>query len=312
MKKLLFGLITGTALILSACNEDDEIIPASDYVTPDFNMTVESVVTTDANIEDVIESASYEVDLFSGTSGAIDETSAVALEESDLKAGVREWFRDRYRLGKAPDVRVDWNEGKFPRTITVDYGEKTELVNGRIISGIIEIVVSERMMTEGATRTVTFTDFSVDSLVINGAIVKEVVSIDEGRVVSIDRDLVVTLPDGTEVEYLAELERSWNQGINTPFYHGDDEMEISGFARCVDSDGNEYRRVITQPLRKKGGCRFIVSGKVVFSANGLAFAGINYGDGTCDNKGVIRTAKGQKQFIIGKRVREGVINALQN
>jgi len=312
MKKLLFAFILGAAAVFTGCDKEDEITPASDFVTPDFNMTVESVVTTDANIEDAVESVGYEVDLFSGTVGAIDELSAVATGGDELKAGARERYRDRYRSGNAPDVSIDWNEGEFPRTITVDYGDETELLNGRVLRGVIEIVVSARMNTEGATRSVTFMDFSADSLIINGTNVKEVVSMDEGRVVKIIRDLVITLHDGTEVEYYAELERTWTQGMNTPFYHGDDEMEITGFARCVDSDGNEYRREIVRPLIKRGGCRYIVSGEVMFSANGLTFAMVNYGDETCDNTAVIVTAKGRKEFIIGKRLRERIINRLQN
>ncbi|WP_291862775.1 hypothetical protein, partial [Marinilabilia sp.] len=213
MKKLLFSLMLGSAMIFTGCNEDDEIIPASDFVTPDFSVTVESVITTDAAIQDAIESADYEVDLFSGTAESIDGLSADAGTYTDLKAGTGEQYRNRYRLGDAPDVNIEQNSGDFPKTITLDYGEETELENGRIISGLVEIVISAPMNTEGATRTVTFTDFSVDSLLVNGTITKTVVSVDDGRVVHIVRDLVVTLPDGTEVECYAELERTWNRGM---------------------------------------------------------------------------------------------------
>ena len=312
MKKLLFGLVIGTAIVFSACNDEDEIVPASDYAVPDFNVSVESVVTTDAAIEDAVESADYEVDLFSGTADAIDDANAMVLEDDQLKSGVREQYRNRYRLGNMPDVSVDWNNGDFPRTITLDYGEETELENGRIISGIIEIVVSAPMNTEGATRTVTFTDFSVDSLTVNGNIEKEVISLEDERVVHIVRDLVVTYADGTEVECYAELERTWNQGMGTPFYHGDDEMTISGYATCEDSDGNQYRREIKEPLQKRGGCRYLVGGEVEYSANGQAFGAVNYGDGTCDNVANMYMAQGQKQFRIGERVRERVHNRNQN
>jgi hypothetical protein len=312
MKKLLFSLVIGTAIVFSGCNDEDEITPASDYAAPDFSVTAESVVTTDAAVEDAVESVDYEVDLFSGTVDAIDNLSTDSGSDDQLKSGARDQYRDRYRLGEAPDINIDWNEGNFPKTITLDYGEETELANGRIISGLIEIVISAPMNTEGATRTVTFSNFSVDSLVINGTIVKEIVSVDDGRIVHIVRDLTITFPDGTEVEYYAELERTWTQGMGTPFYYGDDEMEISGYATCVDSDGNEYRREITQQLRKMGGCRYIVSGEVMYSVNSLTFGSVNYGDGNCDNLCQMTTAGGQKQVIIGKRVRERIANRIQN
>lgn len=312
MKKLLFSLMLGSAMIFTGCNEDDEIIPASDFVTPDFSVTVESVITTDAAIQDAIESADYEVDLFSGTAESIDGLSADAGTYTDLKAGTGEQYRNRYRLGDAPDVNIEQNSGDFPKTITLDYGEETELENGRIISGLVEIVISAPMNTEGATRTVTFTDFSVDSLLVNGTITKTVVSVDDGRVVHIVRDLVVTLPDGTEVECYAELERTWNRGMGTPFNFSDDQMSITGFANCMDSDGNEYRREIRQALQLRGDCRYIAEGEVMYSANGLAFGSLNYGDGTCDNTCEMNAAREQKQFAVGKRVREQARKGGQN
>lgn len=312
MKKLLFSLMLGSAMIFTGCNEDDEIIPASDFVTPDFSVTVESVITTDVAIQDAIESVDYEVDLFSGTAATLEGLSADAGTSDGLKSGTGDQYRNRYRLGEAPDVNVDQNDGDFPKTITLDYGEETELENGRIISGLVEIVISAPMNTEGAIRTVTFTNFSVDSLVINGTITKEVVSLDDGRVVHIVRDLVVTLPDGTEVECYADLERTWNQGMGTPFNFGDDQMSITGFANCVDSDGNEYRREIRQALQLRGDCRYIAEGEVMYSANGLAFGSLNYGDGTCDNTCEMTASREQKRFAVGKRVREQAGKGGQN
>jgi hypothetical protein len=309
MKKLVISLVFGTAVLFTACNED-EVVPATDYTTPDFNVTVESVVTTDAAVEDAVESADYEVDLYTGTTAIIDELSAEAMMDDQLKSGTtfREQLRERYRLGNMPDVAIDWTDGDFPRTVTLDYGEGTELTNGRIFSGIMEIVVSAPMNTEGAVRTVTFTDFGVDSLMINGTIEKTVISVSEGREVQIVRDLVVTLPDGTEVESFSEITRTWDQGMGTPFYHGDDVMEINGYGLCSDSDGNEYRREITRTLQKQGGCRFIVSGEVDYSADGQVFGTVDYGDGTCDNNGAFRGANVKKEFVIGQRIRERIAN----
>ncbi|MDK2841664.1 MAG: hypothetical protein PWQ17_1169 [Anaerophaga sp.] len=310
MKKLVISLVFGTAVFFTACNEDDEVVPATDYTTPDFNVTVESVVTTDVAVEDAVESVDYEVDLYTGTTAIIDELSAEAVMDDQLKSGstFREQLRVRYRLGNMPDVAVDSINGDFPHTVTLDYGEGTELANGRVFSGIMEIVVSAPMNTEGATRTVTLTDFSVDSLMINGTIEKTVISVSEGREVQIVRDLVVTLPDGTEVESFSEITRTWDQGMGTPFYHGDDVMEINGYGLCSDSDGNEYRREITRTLQKQGGCRFIVSGEVDYSADGQVFGTVDYGDGTCDNNGAFRGANVKKEFVIGQRIRERIAN----
>jgi hypothetical protein len=96
--------------------------------------------------------------------------------------------------------------------------------------------------------------------------------------------------------------------MGTPFYHGDDVMEINGYGLCSDSDGNEYRREITRTLQKQGGCRFIVSGEVDYSADGQVFGTVDYGDGTCDNNGAFRGANVKKEFVIGQRIRERIAN----
>ncbi|MFW5753205.1 MAG: hypothetical protein ACOCV9_00225 [Marinilabiliaceae bacterium] len=312
MKKLVISLISVTAVLFTACNKD-EVEPATDYANPDFNVTVESVLTTDAAIEDAVESTDYEVDLFTGTTETVDELSAIAMTDDQLKSGTtfREKLRDRYRSGNLPDVEIDWTDGDFPRTVTLDYGEELELNNGCILSGMIEIDVSAPMNTEGAERTVSFTDFSADSLKINGTIEKTVISNTDGREVLIVRDLVVTLSDGTEVECYAEITRKWEEGMSAPFYFKDDVMTITGSGTCTDSDGNEYQREITQPLQKAGDCRFIVSGEVEYSANGETFGTVDYGDGTCDNTGTFKWENGEKEFVIGKRIRERIANRNQ-
>jgi len=302
MKKLVFSFAIGTVLLFMAC-ENDEVVPASDYATVDFNVTTESLLTTDAAVEDVIEATDYEIELYTGTVEMMEELSVATVNDDQLKSTTDERFGDRYRLGR-PDITVDWTDGDYPRTVTLDYGEETELSNGRIISGIIEIEVSAPLYQEGATRTISFTDFSVDSLIINGTIQKELVSVSDEREIVIVRDLTITIPEGTEIEYYAEISRIWDEGLGTPFYLGDDVLLITGYATCFDSDGNEYRREITEKLQKQGGCRFLVSGKVDYSNNGEVFATIDYGDGTCDNVAEYSSAEGTKEFIIGKRIRK--------
>ncbi|SFF03399.1 hypothetical protein [Thermophagus xiamenensis] len=299
MKKLVIYLTLSTAVLFAACNEEDEVVPGADYVTPAFNVTAESVITTDAAIEDVVEAADYEADLYTGTFDILDDLSAEAMSDDQLKSST-ERFRDRYRIGR-PDITIEWTDGDYPRTVTLDYGEETELANGRIISGIIQIEVSAPLYTDSATRTITFTDFSVDSLIINGTIEKEY-GVTE-KEVFIVRDLTITLPDGLEIDCYAEVTRSWTEGMDTPFYHADDVLEITGYSNCTDSEGNEYRREITESLKKKGSCRFLVSGEVSYSVNGQVFGTVDYGDGTCDNIGYYTTSEGTKEFNIGRRIR---------
>ncbi|MBK3516625.1 hypothetical protein [Carboxylicivirga marina] len=304
MKKVLLSLAVAAALV--SCDKNDNIIDEMPMADVDLKSTTESVVTTEASLDDVAEAAEYEVDLFTGTDEAVEQIAAEQAGTT-LKAGGdgeqnQTRYRNRYKWGKCPDIHIVKEEGGWPRTITLNYGESTELENGRVIAGIIEIYQTAPRRDNGV-RTVTYDEFSVDGVAIVGTSVKTFKS--ESLSVNIVRDLTFTLPeDGTTIDRVSERNRIWTQGMETPLDHTDDIFEITGFVQCQDSDNNVYRRDITSPLIKKGGCRWIVAGEVSLSKNGVEFATINYGDMECDRVATMTTEEGSKEFNIGERKRE--------
>ncbi len=305
MKKILISTAVSVLIAFTACNKNENLIPDQDLQGTDLSMTTESIVTTDANLDDVVEATEYEAELaeqYSNFIGALStgtaETAAV-----ELKFGRRDNpFRYRYREQVCPNIDVQSENGTFPKIITIDYGDETVLKNGRIISGIIQIVMSAPRSVSGATRTITFDNFTVDSISIDGEIVKTFL-LDE-YTISITRDLTFTLPDETTITIVSERTKIWVEGMDTPFIHEDDVFQITGFSLISDSDGDEFKKEITVPLIKTGDCRYIVSGEVTLSQNGTVFAVIDYGDGTCDNIATYTTSEGTVEFIIGQRVRD--------
>ncbi|MCG8580835.1 MAG: hypothetical protein MI866_13010, partial [Bacteroidales bacterium] len=274
MKKVLLSLAVVAAL--TACDKNDNIVEDLPISDVDLKSTTESVVTTEASLDDIAEAAEYEVDLFTGTDDTAEQMAAEQAEPT-LKAGgdgtdSQKRYRLRYKWGKCPDIHIVKEEGGWPRTITLNYGEGTELENGRVIAGIIEIYQTAARRNNGV-RTVTFNEFSVDGVGVAGTSVKTFDA--TALTINVVRDLTFTLEDGTTIDRDAERLISWTEGMDTPFDHSDDIFEITGFVNCEDSDGNVYRRDITSPLIKKGGCRWIVAGEVSLSKNGVEFATIN-------------------------------------
>ncbi len=302
MKKVLLAIGISSLVAFTACNKNENLSPNPMMDEVDLTVTTESIVTTDANLDDVMEAAEYEVELYSGAEETTSTFEAMQ-EESALKAsGNENPFKYRYRWGKCPDIHIVSEEGGFPKTITLNYGESTELENGRVIAGIIEIVITGPRRENGATRTLSFQNFSVDTISIAGQSVKTFLK-DEYKV-HVAREISFTLPDGTGIETTADRTKTWVEGMGTPKQNDDDRFEITGYSMCVDTDGNEFKKMITTPLIKKGGCRYIVAGEVTLSKNAVDFAVINFGDGSCDRKATMTTAEGTKDFIIGKRKRE--------
>jgi hypothetical protein len=301
MKTNYLSMAIGLALAFTSC-EKDEVDLSNDYATPEFSASVESVVSMDAALEDVAEATGYEVDIFTGSTEAINSDYTLETASSaTLKSGSTDW-KSRYAAGQCPLITIESAEGGFPKTITLNYGEKTELANGRILKGVIQIVLSEPLRNIGSRRVVTFKGFSLDTIGVEGTKVITTLKNTDEREVNIVRNLTFTFPDASFIEHSSDKTRIWTAGLDTPFNHFDDIIEVTGFSTNKDSDENEYERKIVRSLVIKGNCRYISSGAVEYYKNSQLFATIDYGNGECDNKASITTAKGTSDFIIGRRI----------
>lgn len=266
----------------------------------DLNITdVASVVDTEVAIANVMAEADYESDMFS-------------LEESTTKSGgyahrlknlaelYKRWRCYEGDLGPEVTVEDGDNDG-FPKTITIDYGDGVTLRNGRVISGIVTIVVSAPPRTDGAMREIEYTNFMVDSIGIAGY--KKVVFSGESgvsRKFEHEYDLNFTFADETEVSCVGNKTKEWMEGLDTSYDRADDKIHITGQDVFVDSEDNEFKKEIEDHLLRLGACKFIVSGVVIYSQNGDEFARVDFGDGTCDDKAVKTTADGEEEITLGK------------
>ena len=299
MKKIFFVIMVVTmGLIFYTCSQKSELL------NTDASKTNE-LVAIDSQIGNIVETASYEADVFSLGNDALTAFS------SGLKNGVigGGFFRNmfelfpnfklRYLRGILPDLTVTTTNGGFPKTMTVDYGDGIEMANGHILKGKITIVLSAAPLVSGSTRTVTYENFCADKVCISGTDVKTRTK-DTQTKFSESSDLTVTLADGTTIHRVGEHVRAWIAGSGTEFNPADDVIEISGKVVVSDSKGNSYSNTITTPLVKTGVCKFITKGVIEFKNSAGKFATIDYGNGDCDNKATRTTQTGTTEIILGK------------
>jgi hypothetical protein len=286
MKNLLLSLVVLLSIALFACNKGE---------LATFSSEDEAIVSNDAAAEAVVQSTDDEVDLFSSSN------ESIILAGSSLKSTDGP-FMGRYRFGKAPLITIETTNGGFPKTITLDYGTGTELLNGTTIKGKIVIVISASPRTNGATRVATFNNFYADSLNIagtrtmtfsvssNGAIVNNIVGL-----------ITLTFPDGTTIQRTTEKTRTFAEGFATPGDYSDDVFHITGFTNSVSSEGYNFSSTIVEPLVRLGTCRYIVKGTVSMSKNDKIIGELNYGDGACDDIATITKNGESRQITLGKR-----------
>lgn len=260
MKKLSFILTLITAVILSSCGDDD-------------SGTSALIDDLDIDSEATLESSFEDIDIIS-------EAGMETLDEAD---GGRT-FMDRDALISCATVEKD----TVNRMIILDFGtEGCADDAGRIRKGKITVQYNQRRLVPGAYRIVTFENFSIDEVQIEGTRTVTNTSEDFSTTPTFTSTLVggkVTFEDETFVTREASHVRTWIRA-NNPL---DDETRVDGGASGLKRDGIDYSVQILEQIVYKRRCRsegvFIpVSGiKEVTWGDNVAI--INYGVGSCDNE----------------------------
>jgi len=299
MKKLLplFLIVSGIAIF--SCSKKEAGFQNVTLKTP-----VDQLVLKDGNVDNFVEAADYEADLFSMGEGALSanyvKSATIGMNNRFITIFEHYLnFRTRYRNGGGPDITLTTTNGKFPKTIVLDYGDSTALANGRVLSGKITIYLTGPDSINGNTRTVTYDKFSNGYSTISGTSSKTRLRNSSQKEFSLSSNLTISFPDTTSMNRTEEKNITWISGANTPFNPADDVIEITGFIQVTDRKGNEYIKTITTALVKTGECRFITKGVVEFKTSAGKFATLDYGNGDCDNIATITTANGSKDITLG-------------
>lgn len=286
MKRIFGILFLGLAVFLFACNNDDTNTP-----TPDDELLAEKsaqVTLNEVKIEAATAESEYEVEFFANMEGQLTRW---------WRFGNRfQWNQHlRYKASHCPNVSIgmEGNE-EYPKTLTLDYGDSTVLRNGKVLSGIIEIYISAPRYTQDFEKTVTYTNFTVDSVTINGytsIIVDKVDTLFRQHI----SELTFTLADGTVIERSSERTWQWLAGMDTEDDQSDDVIIITGSATAsMTKDGvtDTYVKEIINPLKKVYDCRHIVEGTITITLNGTVISTLDYGNGECDEVATMTDSEG--------------------
>jgi len=297
MEKKILYLCILLAFGIVACQKTDVVTTTSDTVS---TLKSTEISLSDIHAEAIADESQYEADLLSNSEKILRQLSGSHGRFGKylaLKGGLR------YQIGHCPNVDIDTAATGYPITITLNYGDSTVLNNGRVISGSIVVVISGPKKTDGTTRTITYTNFSVDSVIVNGT-VSELFNGDDSlsRKISVSDDLTFAYPDTTVYERVGERVHNWLEGLNTPLDPEDDKIEITGTVTITSSLGNTYKKAIVEPLIRLGSCKYYVQGISEITLDSEVISSTNYGDGTCDNEAVL-TLSGQDSTITLNRIK---------
>ncbi len=270
MFKISYKSIIASAAVamigMSSCQKESMQMELADYFATESE--------TESNSSEI--SSSEEVDMLSMRSRSAME------EESGCNP-----------LDNLPDcASVTESSESFPKTITIDFGTGCEDQKGRSKEGKIIIDLSAAMDVEGSVRTVTFENFKVGPVHIDG----------ERKLINKGKN-----DKGNYVfEKTVHTTHSGERGERTRSFEGQMEL-ISGLESddcnkvfylsgkgTMTCDRGEHTKTITTPLLIDRSCKHPKSGVVEMS--GRKDVVIDFGAGECDNLATV-TKDGETKEI---------------
>lgn len=291
MKKIIGLSILALTAAMFSCNTDKVETISTDTVLTEKSATI---ALNEAQIEATTVEATYEVEFFANA-----EETLTRWWKLGKKFGWRNQQKARYAK-QCPEVLIIQGEDDgYPKNITLNYGDSTMLRNGKVLSGTIEVLITAPRKSKDYSRTVSFTNFGMDSVLLNGTSTVEVDKVDD-MFRKYTSNLSFTLSDGTEITRESERIWQWLAGIDTEEDQSDDVISITGKAEA-QMNGETYKKEITTPLKRIGDCKYIVEGIVEITLNGELICTMDYGDGTCDEFAEMTNADGTSTVDLSKR-----------
>lgn len=184
---------------------------------------------------------------------------------------------------------------------TIDFGEGCELPNGNVLSGIINLSYARDMEAATKSLALSLDNFTFNGVAIEGSadILRVRSNVNENPQSTSNASFTATWPDGDTASFEGTRTREWIEGYGSGFW-GDNVFLITGKRTYVGREGNVFVKEVITPLRREMACRFIVSGVLEISRNDNT-ASLDFGDGTCDAKGILTMPDGTENEIFLRR-----------
>lgn len=283
MKTRLYLMIASVSILsFSSCQKETSSVEQSGINIADD----ESV--SDAVFEDIFSTTDNAGIIVDQLSEAADSKSMTVLSDS------------------CPVITITHPDtGKWPKTVSVDFGDGCSGLYDNTRSGKIIIEVTGPRLEVGSRRTVTFDNYYFNGIKVEGTKVVENTGYNENQNLVCSVSLTggkLTLPDGRFVERSFVHQREWIAGLLTKNIW-DDECLVTGTANGTTIEGTAYTNTITTALHWQRACFFIVSGVVKMEREGKEDVEINYGTGDCDAKAVVTRGGESKEILLRHRMR---------
>jgi hypothetical protein len=274
MKKTILGIATLSMLFFSACNKDS--LEPTETEVQDMSVATEDL----GNAESYLQTAE---------------------DESDETV----FLRGNNPAGTCPTLTWSATRGTYPNQLTVDYGTTgCAGRSGRLRKGKIIINWSAAPTTTGSLRTVTFNNFFIDTVKLEGTRTWNNSGANAQGQPSFRRTVSISLayPGGGISTWESIHTVTQTEGAGTAAW-ADNVFSIAGTESGTNRNGNRYKAVITNNLVHKVTCPWLVTGVRTFTSdsflNPQTFS-IDYGfsKNECDRQALLTLPSGTTRTIL--------------
>jgi hypothetical protein len=201
---------------------------------------------------------------------------------------------------KATITVVTPANAKFPKTITLDYGDGCKDSEGNFRAGKVVVSISGAYWAKGTTRQAKLVDYKYNDIKIAGLRSETnkgtndkgyfVFEVNHSEKIWKNKDELLS-------ERNWERKREYNRGKDLTS-NKDDELWVTGSAK-VKNNGKELVKEITVPLYRKLDCQFphFQSGVITTYFEKKKTGELNYGKGECDNTATFTNKDGVSKTI---------------
>ena len=195
------------------------------------------------------------------------------------------------RLDDCPTTTFSAPFGTFPNIMTIDFGESCVGYLGLERSGKVIATFTGPYAEAGTLVTITTDNYFVNGNKVEGVktIYNEGFNDDGNPYFSINvTGGLITLASGDSISWSASRIREWIGGFGTPEIEDDvyaltDGIAVDHAVEGINRSGIPFTGHIVQPLIRELDCRWMVSGVIEITPEGLEVRSIDYGSGACDN-----------------------------
>lgn len=293
MKMKKFTLIALSFGLITSCSEDG----VSGFSENLSTTTVMETINSIAFEEDIDELVSESMNLNSNASSA---RSA----DTTADKGPKKFMGDKY--GDCATVVEDEENN----TKTITFSEDCEGKRGQTRSGTMIVTYSETQTEAGSFRQVTYDDFYLNGVKIEGTRRTEIISIDENG----SKTMRTSMTDGKMI-YEDGTFKTKNSEMTRYTHVENDEKQYSsltGSKSVVSTEGVSFSMQITTPIKFVYNCDdlgFRKRGKIPVEGIKVSIDGdetitTDFGDGTCDTL-VEVTKDGEVETVDLKDLKRG-------